>query len=168
MTATHLPEGGNHALLGFESTVQYDQLIGAFSLDSLKPILHAQVLALDGDAAQALPLFDAHIAGQPEGMARLQCAFLGDRAWCLAELGRLDEARIAAQAAIAGFTPESQADDRAATHSRLAQVFEKLGDADNLRKHQDAATLAWEEFGELQAEIYAALKGLSEFPSVLS
>jgi tetratricopeptide (TPR) repeat protein len=153
---------GLHALIGVESTVGYDLLQGISALEVLKPILKAQILALEGSADQALELFDKHLSGQPGGMSRLECILIADRAWCLVQLGRIEEASVAANLAELRFLDETQVDDRAATHSRLAQVFGSLGDSEKGQMHQTLATKYWREFESLQEQITLELGGLTE------
>lgn len=152
-----------HALLGLESTVQYDQLIGVSSLASLKPILRAQILALRGDAEQALALFEDHLSAQPDGMSRIQCTLLAEQAWCLVQVKEMDRALRAAKDAEASFAKETQIDDTAAAHSRLAEVFAALGEAETAERHQTLANDAWEKFSELQERLGTALGEITEF-----
>jgi tetratricopeptide (TPR) repeat protein len=163
LTGTPAGMAGSHALLGVDSTVQYDHLQGISSLESLKPILRAHVLTLEGRADQALALFEEYASAQPEGMSRLQCTMLSDRAWCLVEIGRIDDARVAAIEAESSFQQETQIDDRAATHSRLAQVFAATGDIESAERHKLLAANAWDEFVQLQSKICGLLRNMSEF-----
>ena len=154
---------GSHARMGVESTVYYDHLQGLSSLGPLKPILLAQVFALEGRATEALALFDEYLSAQPEGVSRLQCSWQADRAWCLAELGRVSEATDAAAAVELSFQADTQIDDRAATHSRLAQVFARTKDAANAERHSTMAHAAWLEFAQFQDTVRRLLGNISEF-----
>jgi tetratricopeptide (TPR) repeat protein len=153
---------GSHARIGLESTVQYDHLQGLSGLDPLKPILLAQIFALEGKAAESLALFDEYLSTQPGGVSRLQCSWLADRAWCLVELGQDDEARTAVREVEVNIQADTQIDDRAATHSRLAQVFTKLGNAAEAERHLGLADSAWQEFAQLQDKICQLLRDLPE------
>ena len=53
--------------------------------------------------------------------------------------------------------PSCDIDDRAATHSRLTQVFAALGDTVAAEQHAAKATEAWSEFAEQQAVLAKAL-----------
>lgn len=163
MRGSDADSAGLHALLGIESTVGYDHLQGLSTLQALKPILKAQILALEGNAAQALLLFDKHLSSQPDGMARLECILIADRAWCLVQLGRTDDAKDAAAVAESRFLETTQVDDRAATHSRLAQVFGALGNSEKELLHQTLASQYWHEFEQLQKQITSQLGNLAEF-----
>jgi tetratricopeptide (TPR) repeat protein len=156
---------GSHALMGINSTIQYDVLQGIATLEPLKPILQAQIFALEGKPDRALALFDAWLSAQPKGMARLNCTLLADRAWCLVEQGRLDEALEAAIEVELSFEDDTQVDDRAVVHSRLAQVFAAVGESAKSESHLISANLRWSEFAELQNKLRSALGSLSEFGS---
>lgn len=152
---------GLHARIGIESAVIYDQLKGISTLSPLKPILQAQIHALEGRPMEALALFDKHMGLQPGGMSRFHCTVLADRAWCLAQVGRTTDARSAAIDAEGSFLKETQVDDRASTHSRLADVFNTVGDGDKARQHQVLADSCWQEFSELQRFIAAQLADIA-------
>jgi tetratricopeptide (TPR) repeat protein len=149
------PEG-EHALMGADSSINFDQLVGVASLKSLLPLLRAQILALQGDPAQALALYEVHLPEAP-GIDRLRACMLSDQAWCRTQVGQGDAARADAIEAEACLSDETQIDDRAAAHSRLAQVFTALGDAEAAQRHAALAALAWQEFRALQARIVALL-----------
>jgi tetratricopeptide (TPR) repeat protein len=162
MTGVASGAAGAHALLGIESTVQYDNLWGLSSLESLKPILRAQILALEGEPDKALTLFDEHLPNQPDGMLRMQCILLADRAWCLVEVGRSEEARIAADVAESSILPVTTIDDRAAAHSRLAQVFRAVDEPERATQHLALADEAWRTYVALQREIGTLLRDFTE------
>jgi hypothetical protein len=152
---------GLHARIGIESTMVYDHLQGISTLEPLKPILQAQIHALEGRPAEALMLFNEHMANQPEGMSRFHCTVLADRAWCLLQTGQADNARIAAADAEASFLTETQVDDRASTHSRLADIFGILGEVDKAEQHRVLARDCWQKFAELQGFIAEQLADIS-------
>ena len=162
MTGLASGAAGAHARLGFESTVQYDNLWGLSSLEALKPILRAQILALEGEPDKALMLFDEHLPNQPDGMLRMQCTLLADRAWCLLEVGRSEEARVAADVAENSILLVTDIDDRAAVHSRLAQVFGAVSEPGRAAQHLALAGEAWRKYVTLQGEIATLLRGLVE------
>ena len=66
---------------------------------------------------------------------RLNCELLSDQAWCRAQMDQREESRADALAAEAGLIPETQIDDRAATHSRLALTYAALGDQSSASRH---------------------------------
>jgi len=152
-----------HARLGAESVGHFDRMIGVSSLDSLKPLLQAQILALEGQHRQALCLYEeSNSEGHISGMLRLQSDLLSDQAWCRICLGQIHTARIDAHAAESSLLPVTQIDDRAATHSRLALVWAALGDHEAARRHEQLAAQAWRAFGEVQVRIVELLGPMTE------
>jgi hypothetical protein len=135
------PAGPSGAVLGAESTRQFDAVIGLKSLDWLVPLLRAQLLVLEAKHAQALALFDEHAPrSEAAWRARMEPGLLADRAWCLAQLDRLDEARAQAELAAAmADTAACDVDDRALAHARLAQLFGTLGEGALAERHRTAA-----------------------------
>jgi len=151
---------GRHALLSAESAESLDLLAGDTSWSELKPMLKAQIASLHGDADAALALYRRHLPAAREP-ARLQANLLADKAWCHAMLGQRDEALQCAEASLTSLSDDTQIDDRAATHSRLAQAFEILSDARHASQ-QAAAALAWRQFAAVQAQAVELLAGLDE------
>ena len=141
-----------HALMGTDSSIHFDQMVGAASLASLLPNLRAQVLALQGEPAQALALYEVHLPAA-RGISRMRSCMLSDQAWCRMQVGQAEAAGADALEAEAALGDDTQVDDTAATHSRLAQVFAALGDAPTAQGHQILAAQAWQDFRALQARI---------------
>ncbi len=155
--------GGEHALMSAESTRDFDLLIGDKSWDALKPILRAQILSLNGQFAEALILYERFLVGtESEGTARLQANLLADKAWCLAEAGHSEAALKCARSAIACIAPDIHMDDRAAAHSRLAQVFAALGKYEDERLQSRLASETWRNHELLQRRIVQLLGSLTE------
>ena len=155
--------GGEHALMNSESTVHFDAFLGDLSWEGLKPILRAQILSLQGSFPEALNLYEQHLtATESEGTSRLQANLWADKAWCLAKTGQFSEARESASLAIASLTFETHVDDRAAAHSRLAQVFEVLADVEGEAKQLQLAREAWESYERLQEHIFSLIGRLTE------
>ncbi len=153
--------GGRYALVNAESTSQFDDMVGDSSWQELKPILRAQIVSLQGDAAQALTLYEEFLAGA-KSAARLQANLLADQAWCHVKLGQLDEARACAETAVKSLNEETQIDDRAAAHSRLAQVFALLGNEVERGRHGLLALQAWTAHGMTQERAVSLLSGVDE------
>jgi tetratricopeptide (TPR) repeat protein len=152
---------GRHALMGAESVSNFDALVGDTSWQELKPILRAQIVSIQGDAAQALTLYEEHLTGARAPM-RLQANLLADKAWCHCQLGQWEAARTCAKDAVESMTDETQIDDQAATHSRLGQVFAKLDDVTQRQKHELSAAAAWAAHENLQAKAVLLLRGMNE------
>ncbi len=132
------------AMLGVESTGNFDALVGTGSLDALVPLLRAQVSSLQGRWGDAVALYEAHFSdGLVQGLDRMR-AFLGaDLAWCRLQLGQTERALKDALAADVAASHDRDVDDRAAAHSRLAQVFARLGQAEAAARHQAQADIDW-------------------------
>ena len=150
---------GVYALLSADATSSFDARTGAASAMPLHALLRAQILALQGDAAQALTAYEGHLASAQSPL-RLHCAHLADQAWCRSQLGQMDAARRDALAAEASLTSDTQLDDSAATHSRCAQVFEALGEVELSQHHRDLAAAQWQAYRAVQARIVEAVTRL--------
>lgn len=155
------------ALAGIASSRAYDQLIGAASTAAIAPLLLAQTLCAKGQPADALAIFEAEMPKDDGSNAksRLAGALLADQAWCRMKLGRTEAALADAMAAEGSLLPATHVDDRAATHSRLAEVYAAVDDAEAAARHAAAAARYWGEFKQLQADMVAVLDGL-EPPSL--
>lgn len=132
------------AMLGIESTGNFDALVGTASLGALVPLLRAQVSSQQGRWAEAVSLYEAHFSdGLLQGLDRMR-AFLGaDLAWCRLQLGENGQAMKDALAAEVAAEHDRDADDRAAAHTRLAQVFAQLGREDAAARHRAQAAVDW-------------------------
>ncbi len=150
---------GVYALMSAEATSSFDARTGAVSAMPLMPLLRAQILALQGEPAQALLAFEAHLEAA-QGMSRMHCANLADQAWCRSQVGQMDGARTDALAAETSLASDTQLDDRAATHSRCAQVFEVVGDAEQAQRHRDLAAPLWQDYRAMQARVIDAVSRL--------
>ncbi|MCE4557283.1 hypothetical protein [Pelomonas cellulosilytica] len=136
------------ALLSVESIDRYDDAVGGSARGDLTPLLRAQLLAVQGDHAEAASLLEAQLpAALATGLARLGCSLLADLAWCWANTGEALRARaLADQAALevlAEDQPGCDIDDRATLHARLSQVYAKLGEATLAAAQTEAAAEAW-------------------------
>lgn len=152
---------GEHALVSVESTLQFDSLVGATSLQSLAPILRAQILAVKERFAEALEAYEEYLSPSlQEGMTRMHANLLADQAWCRLNLGQVQAARVEAVEAESLLDPRGHLDDRAATYSRLAQVFGALGDLESSARHDALAKAAWEGHRRLQQLTIETLRPL--------
>lgn len=153
-TAAQTPE----LLLGVDSVKHYDAAVGAAVLAELTPLLRAQILAIQGDFAQAKALYEEHLPlAISRGLARLGSSLMSDLAWCRLNCDQADAAVQQAREAEVELDPLCDVDDRAATHTRLAQIFGAVGDAARATHHQERAAAEWAEFARQQAEWGAAL-----------
>lgn len=149
------------ALTNAASTEGFDEMRGDWSWQDLKPILRAQIVSLQGDAMQAVALYEQHLAsaGAPP---RLQSNLLADKAWCHIQLGQEQQARSCAELASTSLVEETQIDDLAASHSRLTQVFGKLNDPVRRSYHAKAAEEAWSVHRRLQARAIELLEDMDD------
>ena len=160
------PEQIRQAEMGTASITHFDRLIGAVSLTSLLP-MQAQVLMLSARYAEARAIFDEHLQLVGSGgLVRTQSIILADTAWCRFQTGDSDGALRDARAAQARIGADTQVDDRAMTHSRLAQIHTALGNADAARHFTALAQADWQVYSARQAELVLALnETLSPPPS---
>jgi hypothetical protein len=138
-------------LLGADSIKHYDAAVGGSVQPELTPVLCAQILTVEGDHAQARKLFEAHLPQtMAAGLARWGSSLLADLAWCRVNLGQLEMGMQQAREAESELDGLTDMDDRAATHSRLVQVFAALGETAAAARHEALATQCWLEFAEQQ------------------
>lgn len=139
-------------LLGADSVRHYDAAVGGSAMGELTPVLRAQVLVMQGEFAQACQLYEQYLPqAMAKGLARLSSSLLADMAWCRVQLGQREHALQQAREAEAEIDPRCDVDDRAATHSRLSQIYEALGDAPAAQRHAQQAQRDWADFAAQQA-----------------
>ena len=158
--------GGEHALISANSVLHFDQIVGTNSLNSLVPILQAQILSLLGESEQALRLYEEHLdLAVREGLNRMHSSLLADQAWCRLQTGDIEAAIRDAVAAQDLMDPKAHPDDRASSHSRLSQVFGATGNLESQKRHAELAEEAWKMHSTMQHTI---LNCLASLPSELS
>lgn len=151
------------ALASADSTMNYDTQIGASSLNALVPLIRAQVFSLTGRHRDAVTTYlEVLDTAARQGLQRQFAAVFADRAWCYAELGEIENALSDAHAAEAAFSDQTQVDDKAAAHSRLAQTYSRLGMAIEASAEREKAELAWTSFEAMQVELVRLLVDLPE------
>lgn len=157
------PAAVRQALLGAESTERFDEGLGTASLQSLVPVLRAQILVVLGRHEEALELYGECVPiALEEGLARMEGCFRADIAWCRLQLGDADAARREALRAQACLGDEMDIDDRACAHGRLALLYAALGDDAAAARHRRDAERDLAVHREAQAELLATLqRGLS-------
>lgn len=159
-------EDAAHAVLGAESTVNFDRLIGSVNLRSTVRIQRAQIMTVQRRFAEAVGLFDAE-AAKPAGPAkaradgrRFEAELLADRAWCRAHLQMPDAALADARKVTSIDDPTAPPGGRAMVHARLAQTFDALDLSDDAQRHHALASAAWSEHRSVQVRLVALLAGL--------
>jgi tetratricopeptide (TPR) repeat protein len=146
-------------LLSAESIARYDAAVGGSAMAELTPMLRAQILTVRGDYASALELYEQHLPQAiSRGLARLGSSMLADLAWCQVHLSQRERALQQARESELELDPACDVDDRAATHSRLAQVYEALGDVEAAARHADSAAREWAELARQQQAWLTALE----------
>ncbi|MFH7042337.1 hypothetical protein ABT392_08475 [Paucibacter sp. JuS9] len=146
-------------LLGADSVKNFDAAFGGSAMESLTPILRAQTLVLQGEFDKARELFEQHLpVAMSHGLARLGSSLLADLAWCRLNCGQREHALRQAHEAEVELDPGCEVDDRAATHSRLAQVYEALDEAGKAAWHREAAEREWAEFAAQKKQWAEALE----------
>ncbi len=142
---------GSGLLLGADSIKHYDAAVGGSVQPELTAVLQAQILTVEGHYEQARQLFETHLPQtMATGLARWSSSLLADLAWCRANSGQQAMALQQAHEAETELDALCDADDRAATHSRLAQVFAILGETAAAARHEEQATAGWQAFAEQQ------------------
>ncbi len=144
---------GPELLLTVDSMHHFDAAVGAQMMNELTPVLRAQVLTMQGRFDEARQLYEEHLPqAMSLGLERLGSSLLSDLAWCRANLGQHEHALHQAREAEIELDPDCELDDRAITHSRLAQTFRHLGEAADAERHQALADTAWAQFAEQQGQ----------------
>lgn len=147
------------ALMSAEASVSLDQSLGIQGLGHHPSMLRAQLLMLLGTPVEALAIYERDMAAaMDEGLNHAECLYQADRAMCLLELGRSDEALVAARRACSVFIVATEVEERAIAHAMLARVFGQLGLADEARRELRAAA---EGYAEWQASRVALLEALA-------
>jgi tetratricopeptide (TPR) repeat protein len=139
------------SLIEGESTANYDAGRGNQSLLSMHALVRAQLLTVLARFEEAVALFDAHLprAGQVGNVGR-EARFLADRAWCHARLSHIADALRDVRQSEAALPRNTDADDRAATHARIARVYQLLGQSTEVAIHQAHAEDALAEHRQCQ------------------
>lgn len=167
--ASDLTAVESHALLGAESTANFDALIGSTSLRALVPILRAQILIVQGQYEEALKIFDAEMSSAiREGMGRLTADLLADQAWCRFHCGQVEAAFEDAMLAQANININGHFDDRAIAYSRISQTFLALGELTMATTNRSLSITAWYQHTQLQARILEELTKFEQWISTRS
>jgi hypothetical protein len=149
-----------HALAGAECARNFDQWMGTLSLDALVPMQRACMASMQGRHAEALALYEKHLAdAQQQGLRRIAAAYLADMAWCRWHLGDRAGASRDAHAAAGHIDAGMHPDDRAVAHGRLGLVFKLLGDTPAALLHGALGRDFLAQHRQCQAAMFDALEG---------
>jgi hypothetical protein len=122
----------------------------------------AQARCLYRDFEEALRIYSKYMELAPnQGLGRVMCYMLSDMAWCQLQIGDSSQAESTAAEAESSIQATTLIDDRAATHSRLYEVYKSLGKAELASKHNALATVHWSEFRRLQSTFVARVERMS-------
>lgn len=147
------------ALLGTESSAFLDRSVRAGALSAASAMLRAQALAAHGRHADALMLYDSRWdAAMQSGLEASEALFQADRAWCLYQLGRGDEARNVARSAASALMWASEIEERAVAHALLARTFEALGLDEQAASHRERGQHEWSLHRERCDTLLAGLR----------
>lgn len=154
------------ALLGVISTMNFDDLIGGTSLPIFTPLIQAQLLSIDGKIAEALELYDVHLANlKIDAVPGWQKWLLADRAWCLLQMGYADRARDEFDALFGALSEDDHVDDLAATLIRLSDGYRLLEIEERSGQCRMRAQDRWLAFAHLQGQM---LQKVARFSSWLT
>lgn len=138
-------QAARRARLGTEASMFLDQSVRNRALNHHSPMQQAQILLVHREFDAALGLYDKHLAeAMAQGLRSSECLFQADRAWCLLELGRADEALVAARTAESAFIGATELEEQAIAHAVLAQVFSRLGLSDMGERHEQQALACYQ------------------------
>ncbi|WP_372525526.1 hypothetical protein [Piscinibacter sp.] len=152
------PNAVREALVGAESAGHFDAYVGRNALRSMARVMRAQLVLAQGDYAEALALFDAHLPGAvDDGLSYMLPVLHADIAWCKFKLGCADDALAEARLAQASFGPDCEEEDSAAANGRLAQVFSALGLDAEAKPHAERAAAELKTLREQQALLVSLL-----------
>ena len=158
------------AQMSLESSEHFDAHAGHTASRALALVMRAQLLAAQERFEEALGPLRRHLDAPPDGAPAVPPAVLqADIAWCELHLGRRDEAIASARAAEAGLPSDgASAEDRAAAHGRLRQVFAALQCEADAAVHAACAQAQRAGLGEAQARVVqlldAAVRQVADAP----
>ena len=162
-SGTALGTGPSPSDVHVQAARNLDRWIDSRSLDASLSLLEA-LLAVDrGDAELARSQLQALAPVLVEqGLGHLRAWAEADQAWCclVGSVPDAQSARAHAQAALGALEPQQEPEDRALTHARLAQVQQRLGDAEAAAHHAlcaEADTLAHRQRQQAMREALAPL-----------
>lgn len=150
--------------LGAESTRNYERLIGVKSLDVMTPLLGAQVDIISRRYDEAIRTINERLEQiNGQGLSRLNAVLVADRAYCRAETGDIDGAKMDAVRARDAVEDGDHVDDLAVLYTRLSRVYELAGDPRTSIAYITRANVLWEEFRTIQNVLISEMNKLPDF-----
>lgn len=159
-------EGVSADIVGFlqmeiQSSDTYSKVAKVPSLMHLSDLAIAWSKMLNEDYSSALPILQ-RVESQVEEneRRRAKTSVVGDISLCLAELGRLDEARALIEAVNVGDFDSLDPDDQVVGLGSCLRVCEALGDQQLLKKYSEAFLRAKSAYFEDLSALTEALQNL--------
>lgn len=150
--------GAAYALVGIDSSENFDSLIGSSTLEELRPIMRARFLSLSSRPSEALSIYEDQVIGKIlTRIVRLESDVMSDIGLCYLKQGNVVEAKRAIGVAEDAISRCAQVDDLAATHTRLRDIYSSFGDAATASSHDLRATDLWMEFRGIQHRFVESL-----------
>jgi tetratricopeptide (TPR) repeat protein len=149
----------NRALMELDSTKNYDLGIGTLSLGLLIPLVRAQLFMALGRFPDAVSLYSETLDKQnTENLERREACFFAERAWCLIQTGKTEDACADVDAACRHAGNPADPDDVASMHARLAEVLNLLGQSERSLEHKRQAIEFRRRHMDAQAELLGKLE----------
>lgn len=147
------------ALMEVDSIANYDGTAGLQGLDTMVPLLRAQLLVVLQQFDEAVKIYTTLLRqARRQGMDHRSARFLADMTWCHARLGRMDAARRGLALTQQNLPGLQDADDVAAVHARLSHSCTLLGLSTQAASHWGSAQSALNEHETEQARWREALE----------
>ena len=144
-----------------EAVQSYEELVGLASFPAMTPLLRAQNFMLSEDFSSALSILDEHAKNvRSQGLGRLEPNFNADRTYCLARLGKLDNAAEAIESITRSIDESVHVDDLAVLYSRLRDSARLMGLAALSSSFNDAAWRNWQAFDELISKLLGGINSV--------
>ena len=144
------------ASLEATGSVSFDLMTGNTNQEPLRWVLQSIQQLVEGKYETALATCERLDVPNTISAHILVVSF-ADRAWCLLNLGRLDEAKCLAEEVVARFDTLSDTDDQAYALARLAQIAEACGLTDEAHTRWAQAQEAYKKHQAFQAELQTRL-----------
>ncbi|MFT3664378.1 hypothetical protein [Piscinibacter sp.] len=126
----------------------------------MTPLLQAQNFILSEDFSVALSILDEYAKHvRQQGLGRLAPNFNADRAYCLARLGKLENAAQSLESIEQSVDATVHVDDLAVLYSRLRDCAELTNLEEMRARYDDEAWKNWKEFDSLADELLLGIKG---------